>query len=457
MKIRAALIFTILVWTCLAAAGCSHTYPEQKLKDSLKEICRKEYGVDKIEVQVAGETIAVYLPLEKLFTTDDFKSAILSGKIRNLGNLFEPSPEALEKMEDVLFSLSRVILSTDKPLKFYILEATDVGKTGLAIILTGYVEDIKRLRLMDISREEYRKRVLHEIKLNRAVLWHRPVRQFFSDLELMDGEKVQEKYFGSGDESPETATKLLKTILGLPDLEPHAAWEILDIRSALIKSREILVYAKARPQNWAGLPGEDIRALEYLFVVAEMDSKGDLRIIRIIPFQYLDASGKFKKMPLPQDLQQGFEKSLDQWEEEFPAQEIHLGPFLAQQLTRRAQLLVAKDERIQNTFREVNLTFNYHEDTGEPYFSLDLEVLLRDITTAKMKDSIVWHEDMLYLLTLASREFVTVLRGYQFKTYSYLTFNVAQDTGHWTLGREDLELFRQKKVDLAKLLAVATV
>ena len=429
-------------------AGCSNnSYPSDKLKDALLQICRDEYGIEDIDVKIAGQTIGVYLPLKKLFAAD-FKEAAVTGKVRNLETLFEPSPEALEKVEDVLFSISRVILSTDKDLQFYVLQATDIEKTGMQLVLTGFVNDIKRVRVWDISRNEYRKRVIHELRLNRAVMWHRPVRKFFKDLENLPLEQVQKKYFGETLPAEAIQNLFFNSLLPEGVQGPRRKWEILDIRSAPIQKNEILVYTKVK-SDIQDLP-PDGKELQYLFLLSL--SEEEARIVRIIPFQYRDEAGEMKHIPFPKELQ--IEDNLDHWEQEFPLEEVKLGSFLAQQLTRRVQGLVAGDERIQNTFREVKMEFEYNESPDKkPYFSLNLEAILRDFNNYS-RQSVVFHEDMLYLLNLISREFVDLLRSYMFGDFDYLRLNVAQEPTQWILGREDLELFRRKRIDLQGLLSV---
>lgn len=425
-------------------AGCSQkSYPADRIKEALSDICRKEYGIEEMDVKIVGNTIGVYLPLKKLFAAD-FKEAAVTGKVRNLETLFEPSPEALEKVEDVLFSISRVILSTDKPFEFYLLEATDVEKTGMQLVLTGYVNDIKRVRIWDISRNEYRKRVIHELRLNRAVLWHRPVHNFFKDLETLPADQLKEKYFHDGVSEDILRNLFLNSLIGKPGAKRN--WKVIDMRSVPVQRSEALVYAKVRVEENA--PKEPVE-LQYLFLVSLNEEQA--RIVRIIPFQYRDETGGMQKIPFPKDLQ--IQENLDQWEQEFPLAEVKLGVFLADQLTRRVQALVSGDERIQNTFREIKLHFDYKEDKPKPYFSLTLEASLKDFNNYN-RTSLIFHEDMLYLLDVASREFVDVLRSYQFGNYEYLRLNVAQEASPWTLGREDLELFRRKKVDLQGLLSV---
>ena len=425
--------------------GCAkNSYPSDKIKEALVKICHEEYGIEDIDVKIVGETIGVYLLLSKLFAAD-FKETAVTGKVRNLETLFEPSPEALEKVEDVLFSISRVLLSTDKPLKFYVLEATDIEKTGMQLVLSGYVEDVKRVRVWDISRNEYRKRVIHELHLNRAVMWHKPVRQFFKEISLTPVEELAQKYFGDAISSEALQVLFLNSLWSGKASDKKPVWEVLEVRSASVQKNQVLVYVKVRSD--LGKPGAEMTELQYIFLLSLTEEHA--HIVRIIPFQYKNESGQLERIPFPKELQ--IQENLDRWETEFPLQDMTLGSFLAQQMTRRAQALAASDERIQTTFRDIKLNFDYHE-AKPPYFSLDLEASLRDFNHYNRK-SLVFHEDMLYLLTEVSKEFVDLMRSYQFGAYDHLQLNLAQDPNPWVLGRNDLELFRRKKVDLQGLLS----
>lgn len=450
MKVKLlALSLSAVILGGLFLQGCSqNSYPSEKIKESLLKICREEYGIEEIDVHIIDDTIGVYLPLTKLFAAD-FKETAITGKVRNLETLFEPSPEALEKVEDVLFSMSRVLLSTDKPLRFYVLEATDVEKTGMQLVLTGNVDDIKRVRIWDISRNEYRKRVIHELRLNRAVLWHKPVREFFKDAETLSAQALTTRYFGDAISS-DTLQVLFMNALGSEDpAVKKATWEVVDVRSASVQKNQVLVYTKVH-SDLGDAKGEKIE-LQYIFLLSLNEEQA--KIVRIIPFQFKNDEGGLERIPFPKELQ--IQENLDRWETEFPLEAVKMGPFLAQQLTRRVQALLSTDERIQNTFRDVRLNFEYQE--AEPaYFSLDLEATLRDFNNYN-RQSLVFHEDMIYLLTLASQEFVEVLRSYQFGNYDYLRLNVAQDPTPWVLGREDLEMFRRKKVDLQGLLTLPRI
>ena len=438
----------------LVLAGCSKTYPQDQVGESIQKICRDEYAIENIEVKIIGETIGVYLPIKKLFAVD--LKEVLSkaqGKVESVENLFQPAPEAMDQVEDVLFSISRVLLSTEKKLNFYTLQATDVERTGLQLVLTGNVDDIKRVRLWDISREEYRKRILHEIRLNRAVVWHRPVRSLFETLQKAPSLETFDTFF-SGPLTAETIESLFffnpNQIKGNP-----LRWEWGEFRSTPYQSTQVLVYAPVTlrynprevPPGSVHVPSGTL--LEYIFVVS---FEGEIpQVIRAIPLTYLDSSGKVQKLKSVGEF--NVAKDLKTWEAEFPFHEVVLGDFLAEQLTRRTQNLIYMDERIHNTFDTIQLAFRYEKGAAasRPHFSLELE-MKQKVPTFSAAPSPALDEDVLYLLNLVSREFVNVLRSYQFSDYEFLRLTFGPERAARIIQREDLELFRQKKIDMAGLI-----
>lgn len=436
-------------------AGCSQTYPAEKVKESIQEICRKEYGIENVQVKIAGRTVGVFLPVKKLFVTD-FKEALLSsgGKITESDSFLQPSPEALNQVEDTLFSISRVLLSTDLKLQFYLLQATDVEKTGLSLVLTGFVDDIKRVRLWDISRDEYRKRILHELKLNHAAIWNRPVRNFFQTLEKATSIEEFEDLF------PRPLTLAEFKSLFLVDLRKAGSqirWNVGEVRSISFEPAKVIVYAPVKVEYQADrLPAGSIQIpsgslLEYFFIVSFESDRP--KIIKIIPLFFLDETGKIQKISVPAEIE--IEKDMESWETEFRLSEIQLGEFLAEQLTRRTQNLLYMDERIQNTFESIRSKFYYHKADPDRFFSFELDVKLRTSTPwAQLPTAL--HEDVIYLLNLVSREFVNTLRSYRFSDYKFLQFNFAFDPVSRVLGKEELELFRRNKVDLQGILSGVT-
>lgn len=456
-KMKNRLVLGIIILACLfALSGCSQTYPPGRIKESIAEICRREYGIENIRVEIAGTTAGVFLPVKKLFVSD-IKEIFSSGKaqLADMENLFQPSPEAMDQVEDVLFSISRVLLSTNLKLDFYVLQATDVEKTGLQLILTGYVNDIKRVRLWDISRDEYRKRIIHELGLNKAVVWHQPVREFFAQLEKGTSSAGLEQHF----ERPLPPDFFEALFWASPEVlrQNNVLWRLGELRSTLLETTKALVYVPVQVEyDSKGISSGNIQvpsgsSLEYFFIVSFASPQP--KISRILPLTYLDENGKVQKIPISEEFD--FQQDIQFWEREFHLTEIHLGDFLAEQLNRRSQAILSMDERIQNTFQALRLNFRYHRDEPKNYFSLDMDVKLKSAAPLASPPSVL-DEDILYLLNRVSREFVLVLRSYGFLDYKYLQLNLASDPISRILAQEDLELFRQNKMDLQGLLGRVT-
>ena len=449
---------------CVGITGCQKvTYPEEKVTSAVKEICSKEYHIEDVEVKFSGKTIGVFLPLQRLFTTD-VRKVILSGEATDLESLFAPLPEAMEQVENVLFAISRVILSTDKSIDFYQLFATDVTSTGLQLVLTGYIPDVRRVRLWDISRNEYRKRIMHELKLNRSVLWQKPVRELLRDAGTITNDELVTRFFGKPP-TPEIISPLFYGFLsGLPQKQ-NLKISIREIKSHPYKDNQALVYVRF-VETYDPKPGVSRTAfsypsgteLEYIFIVNLFED--GFKIIQVIPFYYLDETGKLKKISFPPELD--LYKNLESWSGRFEVENVNLGEFLAHQLDRRVKELLFGDERIRNTIRQAQINFIYRYKTEEldgrhpkPYFALHF-----DFETKEMKripetlSQMISNEDVLYVLNLILREFVDVVRSYQFRDYSHfeLVWDVGTSASSLVLNAERLELFRKKKLDVATLL-----
>jgi hypothetical protein len=149
------------------------TYPKEGLKESIVRLCKQEYKTD-VKVETVGKTIAIYLPIENLM---DFSFSI--------------SKEAGEKINDVILSVARVALSTDAKYDFYCVIAHDIKIPEIQIVIIKSVEDVKRLLLNDISRGEYAKRILVDLRLNPQSQKERSVRDVFQKMGL--DEKWQEQ------------------------------------------------------------------------------------------------------------------------------------------------------------------------------------------------------------------------------------------------------------------------
>jgi len=142
------------------------TYPKERFKESVIKLCKKEYKID-VKVETIGKTIAIYLPLQDLL---DFNFAI--------------SKKASEQINDVILSVSRAALSTDANYDFYCIIAHDIKIPEIQIVIIKSVIDVKRFMLNDISRGEYSKRMLVDIRLNPQAQKERAVKEIFEKMTL---------------------------------------------------------------------------------------------------------------------------------------------------------------------------------------------------------------------------------------------------------------------------------
>jgi hypothetical protein len=455
-----ALSFFLLI----AFSGChSASYPEEQIESSIQEICVKEYGVEGVEVKIVGKTIGVFLPLKKLFTTD-VKHLVMSGQVENLETLFEPEPDAMDKLEDVLFTISRVMLSTDKEIDFYVLKAADVKATGLQLVLTGYIPDVRRVRLWDIPRSEYRKRVFHELKLNRTILWEEPVRGLFDNIGQVSVDELEQRYF-SYPIAPDTASPFFFDFLNKLADKESVEIDVLETRSYPYANLQALLYVKLieHYELKPGVSSTSVRypsgqEFEYIFVVRPGEK--EYKIAQVIPFHYIDDTNQLQKTNFPPEL--GLYQNLDTWSERFEVQEVFLGEFLAKQLNRRLQAMLIADERVRLTIKQARLNFVFlgaqeQEDewTEAPHF-----VLFYNFTSKTMKkaatsaEQMLEDEDIQHVLNQVLKEFARVTYSYGFKDYDGI--DLAWEGGSAMTGlkieKSDIELFRRKKLKIADLL-----
>lgn len=149
MRNKRPLLFSLIISISLASISCAPTYPREKLAEGVKELCKKEYGVD-VEVGIEGETLGVRIPLEGLFDTESLQIA----------------PEAFKKIDGVMLSVSRVALSSDRSINFYTVITYDKAVPGAEVVITRYVGDLRRYVYGDISRGEFSKRMVFDVRFN---------------------------------------------------------------------------------------------------------------------------------------------------------------------------------------------------------------------------------------------------------------------------------------------------
>jgi len=154
-----------LYLTFISLQGCALTYPTQAdMIEGVKRLCKNEYGID-VKAKVAGKTLGVYMPIKGLF---------------NLKNM-QLSQEALKKVDGVMLSVSRVALSGSKKIDFYTVVTADEDVPGAEVILTRYVKDLRRFIFRDISRGQFAKRMVVDVRFNPQAIIDRWVGGFTVD------------------------------------------------------------------------------------------------------------------------------------------------------------------------------------------------------------------------------------------------------------------------------------
>ncbi len=149
-----------------AVNGCNPTYPKEKFKESIIKVCKDEYKLD-VKAETIGKTVAIYLPLENLI---DFTFSI--------------TKSASEKINNVILTVSRVALSTDAKFDFYVVIAHDVRIPEIQIVIIKTVEDVKRFLLNDISRNEYARRMIIDIRFSSQAQKERAIQEVFDKMAL---------------------------------------------------------------------------------------------------------------------------------------------------------------------------------------------------------------------------------------------------------------------------------
>lgn len=160
------LLFIICCLVFAALTGCKATYPCDKVKECIVEMCKKEYDAD-VKVETVGKTMVIYLPLANLM---DYSFAL--------------TKSASEKINDVIFSAARVALSTDADYDFYCVIAHDIKMPELQIVIIKNVDDVKRLFASDISRGEYMKRMLIDLRWSPQAKKEQVVKDIFNRMNL---------------------------------------------------------------------------------------------------------------------------------------------------------------------------------------------------------------------------------------------------------------------------------
>ncbi len=149
MQAKIRLIFSVISCGFLLA-GCfsddiQPSYKEADIPVNIKKICREEFKLNVAPIRV-GNTLWVYAPQPRLLHAEFGK---------NPEKVFDE--ELLDKARNILTSISRVLLSSDKAPEFFVLVLSDIN-LGLDYSLTANILDIKKAAAGGIPWNEANKR-----------------------------------------------------------------------------------------------------------------------------------------------------------------------------------------------------------------------------------------------------------------------------------------------------------
>ena len=321
-RFKQCKFFFLFFFLSIIPACDKPTYPREKLEESTIALCKNEYKID-VKVKIVGSTLGVFIPIEGLIDPD-----------------LKLNKDAGKKIENVALSIHRVTTSTDLPLKFYAMVARDTKMPGAEFVLTGFIYDVVRVRLFDISRDEYFKRILRDFRFNPIVTGEEKIKELFKGL----------------NQNP-ASIESLKPIfyptytIGKKDSQKI---EIVEMQSKEISDREALIYVKTS-ETYEIAPGfEAYLAIfppgfinEYLFLVDLSMFPNSIK--EIVP-KYFYSNNEIKQ----RDLENTFEQYKDLGyidSKGFPKKDMDLGWFLSRELSRRIKAMFEEDTKLNKMFK----------------------------------------------------------------------------------------------------------
>ncbi|MFH1782153.1 MAG: hypothetical protein ABH848_00875 [Candidatus Omnitrophota bacterium] len=409
---RISLLKCLLVISLLLSfSSCTKkpTYPKEKFEESILKLCKEEYGID-VDVKIIGSTLGVYLPID--------------GLVDSQMQLVEKSGE---KIENVALSIHRAALSTDRPLTLYSLTARDTKTLGAEFNMVGSTYDIIRVRLLDISRGEYHKRILRSFKFNPTVIGEQKIRKLFKDI---------------NENSPSvTKIKDLFYPLNVIAKEGTQKIDIINMSHKEISDEEAIFYIKTK-EHYDVKPEFDIYKNifppgfenEYLILINISSFDNPIKEI-VSRYIYIDTEIRER------DLRDTFDKYIDSGYlgiDGLPNRELTLDWFLTQTIVRRIRLLFLEDNVLKKNFKLLKLGAIAQE--GVLHFRFNFSS-----TEETPESEKIVFDKLLKTIT-------QVIHRYDFKDFEAVEVMDSASEKRIKVLKKDLEKFRRGKIKIEDLL-----
>lgn len=300
-------------------ASCGPSYPKDQVVQALEDLCRREYGLS-VKARMVETTLGVLVPVPGLMeelmkmsgggplpipmlVEGQYQEQAFHFQFLFRGDLArvdkskgEPEPprsperersKPLKTLDQVSTALRRVALSTDAKLEFYTLIARDPGPMNLDLVLSGHLDDLKRVQYLDISLGELQRRSRVAVRPQPEGVARQTVASFLADLGRRSLPQLLSRYVAASKRYRELFPKILEAAVDLQGrqeilLEERERWAVRQIGR-----EEVLVYVplESLGENGAllftvqiqeGRPGlYDLERLERAALPARFQAFGD--------------------------------------------------------------------------------------------------------------------------------------------------------------------------------------
>ncbi len=405
----ASLVLSFFIFGCRP----SPTYKNESLEGTIVKMCKDEHNIS-VKTKRAGRTLGVYILTDGLFESASNVSS--SGSLKDVLSGIKFTEDAIKKIDNTSLVISRVALSTDAPVDFYVLITADTKGSGIQIVITRYIMDMKRLMLGDVSRGDYFQRLLMEMGFDPVPAATEAARNFFFDLARLPSGTVAARYF-SNPAAFKASSSNFFTYLSELDFKKTKKFTVTYLKGMQIDKSKVLVRCRAK-EAYTPMPGyEKFKFLyppdfeiEYFIVVDTA----------FIPYNFAQV---LRRQDCPAYLS-GYLND-DIWDEgDFFLEDVRLPEFLAQQLASRIRIMYQSDPSLKDGY-DINLAKGEYQPASRSFkIVFDLEKKTGPSGGARDQKQIVRAEEFDAIWALISR----TMRRYEYNDYRAIElFNIADN------------------------------
>jgi len=329
----------------LFICGCGGpTYPESKITSEFIRILKDEYKITDVKVKRNGNSIWAYVPVEKIF-----------------GGKEGLDEKAMDKVGNVSLTASRILLSSDAPVDFISVIASD--KSGIELRMLRHMEDIKKVRVWYISYTDFYHRSDIGIGLDPEITGIKMVKQLCYSVNK--GESAG-SYINS--ENAEDVKKKIPKVFG----------KISEIKSVRIGEDKALVYIKTADPDQDSLFLIDVEFSDllksllilYLNKKEEADAESDEEN-KGLSFPVIADCWNISEGAWPEEYSDY--KETNKWRYKIYTSPVDFNEFIADQIERKVKLKFKEKKELWKI--EIN-------DIEAAYFD-DIIQVTRDIETGR--------------------------------------------------------------------------